>query len=424
MLAGGLADAMSPAQIRSVVESNARINAWHGSIRSGKTIASLLRWLIFVATAPYGGELVIVGKTRETIERNVLAPLMDGALFGSIAKLVTHTRGSNVAIILGRTVHLIGANDSKAEGKLRGMTCVGAYVDEATLLPKGFFQQLLGRLSVPGAKLFCTTNPDNPAHWFKKEFLNRAAHLNMRSWHFTLADNPALDPAYVAAISREYVGLWYRRFILGEWVVAEGAVYDMWDPDRHVVTALPHIDRWLTTGVDYGTVNPFAAEMVGLGEDGRLYVVAEWRYDSREHRAQMTDEAYSRALRGWWARIPRPAEIAAVGVEPEWVHVDPSAASFMTQLWADGVPNVVGADNEVVDGIRTVSTLLATDRLRVHSSCEGLIGEVGGYSWDEKAAERGDDKPIKVNDHLCDALRYGVHSTEWLWRSSIGEVAA
>lgn len=423
MNVAALASTLSPAQIRSIAQSSARLNVWHGSIRSGKTIASLLRWLIYVAAAPRGGELVIVGKTRETIERNVLGPLQDPVLFGALSRLIVHTRGSNTAIILGRVVHLIGANDAKSEGKLRGMTCAGAYVDEATLLPKGFFQQLLGRLSVPGAQLFATTNPDNPGHWFKREFLDRSAHLGLRAWHFTLADNPALDPAFVASISREYVGLWYRRFILGEWVVAEGAVYDMWDPDRHVVTELPHIERWLSTGVDYGTVNPFAALMLGLGEDGRLYVTSEWRYDSRASRRQLTDEAYSRSLRGWWARTPRPQEIAAVGVTPEWVHVDPSAASFMTQLWADGVPNVVGAANEVVDGIRTVSTLLATGRLRVHSSCEGLIGEVGGYSWDEKAAERGDDKPIKVDDHSCDALRYGVHSTQWIWQGLLEEAA-
>src|SRR5690606_17299071 len=136
--------------------------------------------------------------------------------------------------------------------KIQGLTLVGAMGDELSLTPESFFTMILSRLSVRGAKLFGTTNPDAPAHWLKRKFLARAGELDLATWHFTLEDNPALDPAYVAALKREYTGLWYKRYIQGLWVQAEGAIYDMFDPDRHVVSTLPTlVQHWV--GVDYGT---------------------------------------------------------------------------------------------------------------------------------------------------------------------------
>jgi PBSX family phage terminase large subunit len=401
---------LSETQLRSVVESTARINVWHGSIRSGKTIASLLRWLIFVGTqAPAHGELVIVGKTRETIERNVLTPLQDATLFGPIARLVTHTTGANTCMILGRVVHLIGANDAKAEGKLRGLTCAGVYVDEATLLPEAFWNQLLGRCSVEGARIFATTNPDSPAHWLRRNFLQRGG-LDLRQFPFRLADNPSLTKTYVDAISTEYVGLWYRRFILGEWVAAEGAIFDMWDEDRHVVDGdLPLIGRWWV-GIDYGTTNPFAAILLGLAGDGVVYAADEYRYDSTAARRQLTDSEYSTNLRAWLQRAK-----VELGADPEWIYVDPSAASFKTQLRRDAIDGVRDGDNDVLDGIRLMSSALANGRHKVHRRCPGLIEEIPGYVWDPKATADGVDKPLKTGDHSIDADRYGLQTGRRMW---------
>lgn len=397
---------LSRKQLRSIGQATARINLWHGSVRSGKTIASLLAFVIAVATAGPSGLIIVCGRSLQTIERNILEPLQDRALFGRLARHVVHTRGATTATILGRTVHLIGAADARAEGRLRGLTAQLAYVDEATLLPEGFWVQLLARLSLPGARLYATTNPDSPRHWLKTGYLDRAGELNLHAWHFRLADNPSLSPEYVADLAAEYVGLWRRRMIDGAWVVAEGAIYDMWDEARHVVDELPEMRRhWC--GVDYGTTNPFAAVLLGEGADGRLYVCAEWRHDSRTVHRSMTDAQYSAAVRAWLDRL---------GITPEWTFIDPSAASFSTQMWQDGHPGLARATNDVTDGIRSVSSLLAADRLLVHDSCEGLLAELPGYSWDPKATERGDDAPIKVDDHSADALRYVVHSTAHEWR--------
>ncbi|MEV0445950.1 terminase [Streptomyces spectabilis] len=192
----------------------------------------------------------------------------------------------------------------------------------------------------------------------------------------------------------------------GAWVIAEGAIYDMWDESRHVVTELPEMRRYWASA-DYGTTNPFAALILGEGVDDRLYVCAEWRHDSRATHRSMTDAQYSAAVRSW---------LTTLDVAPEWTFIDPSAASFSTQMWQDGHPGLARATNDVTDGIRSVSSLLAADRLLVHASCEGLLAELPGYSWDPKATERGTDAPIKVDDHSADALRYVVHSTAHEWR--------
>lgn len=395
---------LSPKQIRSIVEAQARINLWEGSVRSGKTVASLLRWLMFLADPPRGGELVMVGRTRDSIARNAFGPLTNPDLFGALARQVHYNPGASTATILGQTVHVLGANDAKAEPKVRGMTGAGAYVDEATTIPKDFFDQLNARCSVPGAKIFATTNPDNPAHWLRKQYMLRPTETGLTSWHFTLDDNPHLPADYVATLKSTYVGLWYRRFILGHWVQAEGAVFDMFDERVHIVDVLPQIADVIALGIDYGTSNPFAGLMLGLGVDGRLYLTREFRYDSkREHRA-LTDAEYSARLRAW------------LGDErPRFVVVDPSAKSFRVQLHADGIASTLG-DNDVLDGIRTVASLFATGRLFVHRSCTGLIEELPGYVWDDEKAESGEDVPVKADDHSIDAARYAIYTTRAVWQ--------
>jgi PBSX family phage terminase large subunit len=406
---------LSDKQLRSIREADgARISVWHGAVRSGKTIASLVAYLFAVRRAPASGLLLICGRSLQTIERNVLEPLQDPSLFGDVAEEVHHTRGATVATVLGRTVHLIGAADARAEGRLRGLTASVAYVDELTLLPEAFFVQLLARLSVPGARVIATTNPDGPRHWAKVGYLDRAHELDLKSWHFRLDDNPALPAAYVAALRAEYVGLWRARFIDGAWVAAEGAVYDMFDETRHVVADLPPMRRyWL--GVDYGTTNATSAVLLGMGEDDHLYAAAEWRWDSRTEHRQLTDAQYSARIREW---------LDALDVVPAWTFVDPSAASFITQLWADGHPNIARANSDVLDGIRSTATALGAGVLRVHRSCVGLLDELPGYAWDPAASDRGEDKPLKVNDHSCDALRYALHSAAHEWRHLIPAPAA
>jgi PBSX family phage terminase large subunit len=420
--------AVSPKQLRFLKGSNARVNILEGAIRSGKTIIALLRWLMFIAKAPRGGELLMIGRTRDSVWRNMVAPLQNVDLFGDLAVHTVGNYGAPTVKILGRVVHVMGASDAKAERVLRGMTVAGALVDEVTTIPEEFFTQLLGRMSVKGAQLFGTTNPDSPAHWLKKKFLDRIGTMtnNLRDWtrwSFTIDDNPSLEAEYVESIKNEFTGLWYRRFILGEWVAAEGAVFDFWNPNYHdhptnpgqVIRweQLPVMRRLFGTGIDYGTTHATSAIILGLGDDNRLYFIDEWRYEAGQAQLRMTDSQQSAAIRSWLAtpHLPYPSTL-----QPEWTIVDPAAASFKVQLAADGVNNLINADNDVLYGIRTVASLMMAGRLRVSDRCQGLIGEMPGYSWDPAATAKGEDKPLKVADDSIDPARYVVTTTETNWR--------
>lgn len=405
---------LSDKQVLSIHQATARVNIWDGAVRSGKSVAADFCWLNFVRNAPADGELVMMGRTKETLARNVINVLKQQRLFGPVARTVIYTDGANSATILGRQVHILGANDIQSEAKVRGMTVAGALVDEASILPQTTFQQLVARMSVRGAKLFATTNPDSPHHWLRADWINKS-DPDIRAFHFVLDDNPFLEPAYVEFLKRQYVGLWYQRFILGKWVAAEGAIYDALDHRIHIVPAgaVPAILDWIVAGIDYGTSNPFHAVLVGRGTDNRLWVTSEYRHDARAAQRQLTDSAYSEQFRRWLTNAPIP-RTAFRGVEPRYVVVDPSAASFRVQLHNDGIPSWP-ADNDVLDGIRTVSNVLGNDQLRISDACKHLIDELSGYSWDPKAQKLGEDKPLKQADHGPDALRYALHTTRPYW---------
>ena len=239
-------------QANSYAESTARYNIWVGAIRSGKSFASLLRFVKFIRQGPKG-PVVIIGKSREAIKRNVIGPLRD--LLGSH---ITYYAGKGEAQVGDRLIHVIGANDERAEHKIRGATFAGAYVDEITIIPESVFQMLVGRLSIKGAQLFGTTNPDSPFHWFKKKFIDRRDELDLKMWEFRLEDNPSLDATFIHNIRKDYQGLWYDRYILGKWVLAEGTVFDFFDRNLHTIDFPPGAAEKYICGIDYGTTNPCA----------------------------------------------------------------------------------------------------------------------------------------------------------------------
>lgn len=410
---------MSQKQIDATVHATGRVNIFEGSIRAGKTFSWLLIMLAKIACAGPHGAIVIVGKNRDAIYRNVFEPIETIAVFALFAPHVIYRQGSPTARIFGRTVHVIGANDAKAENKIRGMTVQLAFLDEVTILHIDFFKQLLGRMSVPGAQMFGTTNPDSPGHWLKREYLDRLHELpDWRRFHFTIDDNPSLDEAYKDSLRREYTGLWFRRFILGEWVAAEGAIYDAFDETVHVLPAddLPPLAELIAIGADYGTTNPTHAVALALTDEPRprLVVVDEWRYVAGSAESRWTDSQLSEGLRSWLADLTQ-----RLGMTPRWTFIDPAAASFFTQLRVDGVQGLTHANNDVGYGIRTVANLLAQQRLIIADTCTHLLTEIPGYSWDPKATEKGEDRPIKVADHGLDALRYSVVTSERYWHGRL-----
>ncbi|WP_414826663.1 PBSX family phage terminase large subunit [Arthrobacter sp. Soil763] len=418
---------LSGKSLLALANPSPSIEAYEGAVRSGKTITSLIDWLRYIRTGPEGA-LAMCGRTERTIINNLLLPLQE--MLGKERVRVNY--GTGTAIILGREVHIYGANNEQARTKIQGLTLAGAYLDEAETIPESFFTMLYTRLSVPGAKFWFTSNPGGPNHWLKVDWLDKARfwidgqgrfHRNtgpdakdLHRYTFLMDDNKTLDPAYVERQKKSYSGLFYRRYILAEWVAADGAVFDSWNPETHVVKHkdLPPMRRILGAGVDYGTTNATSMIVLGLGIDGVLYAVDEWRYDSRQAQIRLTDGQLSASIKSWIQ-----GTLQREGIVPEWVIVDPAAASFKVQLAADGVNNVMNGDNNVLYGIRTVASLLTAGKLKVSDRCQGLINEMPGYSWDKKATEKGEDQPIKVADHSIDAFRYAVTTTETNWRGLV-----
>jgi len=416
-------------------------NFLEGAVRSGKTVTSIMVWLRWIRTLP-PGEMCMIGKTLLTLKRNVLDEIVK-MIGPQSAKIYM---GAGVAKILGRTVYLQGANDEGAVAKIQGMTLVAWYGDEMPTWPESVFAMARTRVSVTGARWIGTGNPDSSSHYLNKEWIKQARfHLTRdgRAIHrygdefkevnifsFAIRDNPWLDPDFVRRLEREYVGVFHRRYILGEWCLAEGAIFAEWDDELNVMDRklMPPMSEFLCTGVDYGTRNPFAALLLAIGPDVRrgrgecLYLTDEWRWDSRQQRRQLSDVEYSARMRAWHRDIVLPGTDGALtGVIPEVVAVDPSAASFRVQLHEDGFPTRA-ADNDVRDTIRVAGSLIAARKIVVAADCHGLLDEVPGYVWDDKAAKLGKEEPLKIDDHSVDAgLRYATYSSRHLWRDRIFE---
>ena len=373
---------LSSKQLNSFQESNAKINIWEGAVRSGKTYVSLVRWLDEIVNGPKG-EYCMISRTYDTFRRNILTLLTQ--IIGTDAKYFSGLREME---IYGKKIFIVGADDERAEAKIRGATFKGAYVDEATLIPESVFRMLISRCAMGNARIFATTNPDSPYHWLKKDFIDD--NNDCLTWQFTLDDNPELSENEKEYLKRQYKGIWYHRFIEGRWVQAEGAVYDFFDEKIHTLETVPEYAESYIVGVDYGTTNPCAFILLGINRSKfpNIWVEDEYYYDSKVHQRQKTDSEYAEDLKRFIA-----------GKNVRSIYVDPSAASFKLELHRQGVQGLQDAQNEVLDGIRFVSDLLNNGTLKISRKAKNLIQEFQSYVWDAKAAQRGEDKPLKTSDH-------------------------
>ena len=369
-----------------------RINILSGSVRSGKTWISLVLWAFWVGTMPEDGNYLMTAKTLTSLRRNCLDLLQ--VLIGQ--KNFQYNLSRKEARLFGRLVYLEGCNDARAESKIRGMTLQGAYCDELTQFTEDFFAMLLSRLSDSGAKLLATTNPDSQRHWLMRQYLDRKNDIDLLLLEFLIDDNTFLDAEYVAQLKREYRGVFFERFILGRWVVAEGLVYPAQAQGEGIIPADPErrYTRYFVS-VDYGTVNPFSAGLWGHSK-GVWYRIREIYWDSRQKGRQRTDYEHYNALVEFIGGLPVEAII-----------VDPSAASFMECIRRAGRYIARPADNDVLNGIRATAAAFATGHIKVHDCCVNSIAEFGVYRWNESAPV---DSVLKENDHAMDDIRYFVNT--------------
>lgn len=380
----------SPKQNKSYCEATHRYNIWVGSIRAGKTYSSIRRFIHELQFGP-PGDAMIVGVNRNSIGRNILSTLYEMIEFPAPTEKCMKTR------LYGRDLYFVGAPDIGAVATIKGSTLALSYVDEITEIPESFFKMLDGRLSVPGAKLFGTTNPDSPAHWFKKQYIDRAEELDLIHWDFTLDDNPILDENYKKIIKSSYTGLWYERYILGKWALASGAIFPDFDHENIYENPFPTPTYYLV-GIDYGTTNPTAAVLLAVTPNKwpQARIEREYYYDSAKTGMPKTDAQLVNDIKEF------------IGYrDVRAIYVDPAAASFKIALRNEDLP-VIDANNDVLLGIKTMNKFVSGRNLVVQKGCKITIEHMQSYAWDSKAADKGEDKPVKKNDHICDALRYSL----------------
>ena len=362
-----------------------------GAVRSGKTMAMGLSFLLWAMLCFQNQRFGLCGKTIASLRRNVLSELLPRLT--ELGMTWQEKKSENLLTVRfqGREnqFYLFGGRDESSAALIQGITFAGVLLDEAALMPRSFVDQACARCSVAGSRLWFNCNPAGPNHWFYKTWIVEAEKRNCLRLHFTMEDNPSLTPAIRERYQRMYTGVFFQRYILGQWVQAEGRVYDFFTQEM-VGTAPEHCDKWYIS-CDYGTVNPMSMGLWGRS-GGVWYRVKEFYFDSRVQMRQMTDGEYAREL-----------EKLAGGREITAVIVDPSAASFLELLRQQGW-RVQKANNDVLSGIRLTSDCLKSGKIVICQGCEDCLREMECYVWDLREG-RG-DRVRKEDDHAMDDMRY------------------
>lgn len=364
-----------------------------GAVRSGKTVCMSLSFILWSLYRFSDCSFALCGKTISSLRRNVVTPLIP--LLIAMGFSVTEQRSKNVIEIgteqMKNRYYLFGGKDESSAALIQGMTLCGVLFDEVALMPRSFVEQAMARCSVNGSKFWFNCNPENPRHWFYTEWILRAREKNCLYLHFLMEDNPSLSDRIRERYRTLYTGTFYERFVEGKWVAAEGLVYPFFNEKNHVADILPERCEKYYVSCDYGTVNPASFGLWGFS-GGIWYRLREFYHDSKVKGFQMTDSEYYGKL------------CALIGDNRvEAVIVDPSAASFIECIRREGKYRVIPAKNDVADGIRRVSSLLKTERIKIGSSCADTIREFGLYRWDCKSIK---DTPRKEHDHAMDDIRY------------------
>ncbi len=384
-----------------------------GSIRAGKTVAMAVSFIIWAMDGYDGQNFAMCGKTVGSFRRNVWTWLKPVLLVRGYK--VEESRTENLIVVArGERInyfYIFGGRDESSQDLIQGVTLAGLFCDEVALMPESFVNQASGRCSITGAKIWFNCNPDSPMHWFLKNWIEKADEKRLLHLHFLMDDNPSLSEAVRERYRTTYSGVFYQRFILGEWVMASGAIYrNAWsdelvfDDDKleYLLNNLHIMRRSIT--IDYGTVNPMVYLDV-LDDGNDLWFIREYYWDSRVEGTEKDNSQYADDLLEF---------VRGVELWPTNVVIDPSAASFKIELRNRGLHaketvETINADNNVIEGIRKVNTLMTRRRIHFHKSMEHTIKELTSYVWDDKALQSsGKEKPVKVADHGPDAVRYYV----------------
>jgi PBSX family phage terminase large subunit len=394
---------MSPKQIQFIQEADAKYNLAHGSVSSGKTVCTLYAFLRWVFECP-GDSIAIFGYSMGSVYNNVVSLLYNSEELSLFRPLCNWSSKGVLSFGL-KNIICIGAGDEGALGKIQGITLDLCYCDEMTLYPEVVIDMIQTRLRRDHSKLFAAMNPKQPSHKCKQWIDRAESDPDYYALHFVLDDNVFLSESYKADMRRSSSGLFFKRNILGIWCLAEGAIYDFFDPKLHVVVRPPRAAEYWICGIDYGTRAPFCCLLIGVStgrfdQTGRkLWVEKEYYWDSAVRGRQKTNSELAADVQRFIA------DYAVRGI-----YVDPSCAAFKLDLQRLGI-HCIDANNDVDFGIQSVATEMYKGNLVICSECTNLIKEIEAYVWDAKKAQKGEDAPLKgsgIADHACDALRYAI----------------
>ena len=390
----------SPKQLEFIKNCTAKWNMAHGSVRTGKTVCTVFAFLMDCMNCP-GTKIYIVGHTFDTAYRNIVKLILYSEELSMFRPFCSWS--GKKLYFKDKEITVLGAKDEGSIGAFQGDTYDLCYCDEITLYPQSIIEMINSRLSKPHSKAFATMNPTYPEHIIK-QWIDRAfqGDPNYYALHFTLEDNPFVDQNYKDMLKNSSTGIFYKRNYLGLWCLAEGAIFDFFDKKIHMLERPPRAAEYWIAGIDYGASNPFACVLIGVNT-GRhnqmgkcLWVEREYFWDHKS-RQKLNDELANDVCNF----------LADYAVQA--VYIDPSAASFKGELRKRGI-HTTDADNDVENGIQTMTSEMSKGNLYIIESCKNLIREIEGYVWDNKKAERGWDEPVKKNDHAVDALRYAIHT--------------
>lgn len=406
-----------------------------GAIRSGKTVSLALSFVLWAMNEFNGENLGICGKTIFSCRRNVLQPLKK-MLAARDLKLY-EVRNENMVIIVGKKMnangqmeevvnyfYIFGGKDEGSQDLIQGITLAGIFFDEVVLMPESFVNQATGRNSVKGSKFWFSCNPNSPFHWFKKDWIDQTAAKNILYLHFSMNDNPSLDPEIKARYENMYSGVFYKRFVLGLWVAADGVVYPMFDEERHVKDLHRNWDRVFIAG-DFGINNPTTFGLYGYYSPEKRYHLIDVYYHNGREEAKKTNGSGHKTTKMYADDLMR--FIQKNNVLPEYVIMDPSASALIVELnkhayFIRNSIDILPAVNDVMLGIQFLSFLLSSDLYTMTPKAVEDIQEFGSYTWDPKKAAIGEDVVIKEHDHCMDRNRYAVITDSILQGQFIQEI--
>jgi PBSX family phage terminase large subunit len=363
-----------------------------GAVRSGKTLSMGLGFVCWAMACFADRSFAICGKTVRSLKRNLittLLPVLTAAGFRYELKNSENLLQVHAGKCSNR-FYLFGGRDAGSAALIQGITLAGVLFDEAALMPREFVEQALARCSVEGSRFWFNCNPENPGHWFYREWIQGAKNKNALYLHFTMEDNPGLSREIRERFQNLYTGTFYERYILGKWVAAQGLIYPFMEEKN--AADVPEYCEEYAVSCDYGTQNPSS---FGLwGRCGKVwYRIDEYYYDGRKN-GPRTDEEHYHGL-----------EELCQGKRISRLVADPSAASFMETIRRHGKFPVTAAQNDVLQGIRKTAMALKEGKVRICRNCCDCWREFSLYRWQENK-----DAPVKENDHAMDDLRYFVTS--------------